>query len=1131
MAALLMVAASLILRLQIVIDAVEWRAVPQGNAISRGCREELCADSDAFHCGVSLRARRDTRGPAQPAALRLCAASGLAGRDQRATPALAREPAADVAFVLALIFALREEGLLVTAADAHAAAALIKTQASWPRDDLLVLLGALLVRRAADRPIFEAAFARLYDVGVEAAPTPAVPESPILDVVPLALPAPPPMRWQNGARRVAEIYRTVVDFAARPTSLVGLVTLVLAVGAYSSTRRWIGSEVTSSGGETEFSLTQLLAAATIATLVTLIALLLWRSIQLRTTANDDSIEVDRETDLATGIADRTVFRVGELGGTPPPFLAPHVASDIAEMFGYRAGEPDPATLDVHETIAAHVRDLDSTVLQFERRRELPTVLIVTDLNARARLWHTLPDEFEAAMSSRGVSFESLSFPGSFHRTRAGQRQLRPEGVALENAVAAAGWTVTTVFAEAARLSRTDIAFLKQVGTNGPILFFDTKDSALWDTRHAELAASGVSVLPATAAHLRDALARIFAPDRVTAGGKPPTLGPALSGNADRETLAALMLGDALDWAQDCALVQPVSFALAERLRAGHPKLAGPERQILFSRLAALPGSWVGPEGLRFEPQLRRHLLSGFAARPEDQQAAAAIIDAAFGEEPPGHTENAVWRYARAQVHLLTRHMSDDGWIELEDVRREGLVDDKPIQDFVGRLRTPGQPKDPQAIVLPSEPERGRFRQQLLGDAAEHEANPVFPARWTVGPPEIRVKYRSRSDAPSAQSAIARSPGPSEERSDAVPVEQPSAAFLPDGRVLVYGSFAAADPGQIMLIDAVSLQRHTFARPDAVDAIIDISTAREANVAAFLDPGRQPLVLRPKREAAARAPLQDTHEFERVGDVSLPRDPPGLLVVSPDGEWLVAQMAEEELLLINVASGQQSNRLQMTAAISALSFPQTNAMIVGLRDGTILPIRIEGSMEALSSLGRITGVPTALAAVQPDKPDGPLVIAVEDGRIMLVEHPPNTPGSLFPRSEKRLRWIARRVIPFADRPAARTKSPDRSRGAWRETGLSVAVLGKQGEFDIIGLPAPDDAPADSDIPSFTPLSLLDRDIRPARDWMRVIAVAAQSRRIAVLRAGHIEVRPLTYRPAQAGPVERAAAEAEAEPAPA
>src|SRR5262249_32817629 len=74
---------------------------------------------------------------------------------------ISRQP--DAFFLLALVFALRECGMKVTPTDIVAAAALIRTSDSWPREELSRVLAAVLIRRPGDRALFEETFARLYD--------------------------------------------------------------------------------------------------------------------------------------------------------------------------------------------------------------------------------------------------------------------------------------------------------------------------------------------------------------------------------------------------------------------------------------------------------------------------------------------------------------------------------------------------------------------------------------------------------------------------------------------------------------------------------------------------------------------------------------------------------------------------------------------------------------------------------------------------------------------------------------------------------------------------------------------------------------------------------------------------------
>jgi hypothetical protein len=840
--------------------------------------------------------------------------------------------------------------------------------------------------------------------------------------------------------------------------------------------------------------------------------------------------------------DRTVFRVGSLGGEPPAFLTPAIASEIAEMFGYREGDADPAILDIRSTMVAHMRGGDQATLNFERRRELPTVLILTDRSSATRAWHTLATEFESALAARGVSLEAIRFSGSLHEIRTGVP--RPEALALESAVAAPGWTVTTVFAEAHRLSGTDIGLLKRVSENGPVLFFDIRETSLWDTRHAQLMDAGISVLPATALHLRDGLARIFAPDRSADKFRVTITAKALPPSADTETISKLILGDALEWAQECALVQPISFALAERLRKRHLKLTGPEGQIAFSRLEALPGTWVSPEGLRFEPRLRRHLLGSFGARDDANQAGAVgIIEAAFADEPAGETESALWRYALAQVHLFAKATMDEAWLEIEDVKHDGLVDVPAMEDFIRRLRAPNRPINADTVALPAEPTRAAFRKQVLGTEAGYEYGDlrVHPAQWDVGFPEVRVTYAQRDASqrqdPSGNSIfdgiLTRSVvGPNH------------AAFLSNGHhVVVDSDFDSSAGISVTLLDSATLERQPLEWPGSDGEIAGIWTARDANVAAFLVPGRPAIVLRPKGAASESTPLmRENLELATVGDAPL-GGPETLMAVSPQGDWLVAQQNDTTLLLIDTSTGRLRDQISTKTRVSALTFPQSQFVIAALVDGTLLSIDIgEGKMRVGDPLVQVGGEPVAIAVLQPDQRNGPMVIAFEDGSIMLFE-----PGrsTIEQRPAIRLRWPARRIIPFADRPAVQVtlqkRSPDdftgsSARASPSETGISVAVLGRKGEFDIIGLPF-QNAESDAVIEatrgsfqggagSFSPLSLLNRDFRPARDGIRVIAVAALSRRIAVVRAGAFEVRPLIYQRAKAP---RAAKEGISEPA--
>ena len=143
-----------------------------------------------------------------------------------------------------------------------------------------------------------------------------------------------------------------------------------------------------------------------------------------------------------------------------------------------------------------------------------------------------------------------------------------------------------------------------------------------DARHRRIADAGAWFGPATGQALRDGLLRIFSPTQTVDTNFAPRSRSAKDWWPDEvDSLPEELRG----WASECALLQPVSFALAEKLRARRPKLA--TDALAFSQLTALEGAFVGPEGLQFEPQVRRALLNGFLAQADaDRVATVGFVE-------------------------------------------------------------------------------------------------------------------------------------------------------------------------------------------------------------------------------------------------------------------------------------------------------------------------------------------------------------------------------------------------------------------------------------------------------------------------------------------------------------------------
>ncbi|WP_156383861.1 hypothetical protein [Methylobacterium sp. Leaf456] len=991
--------------------------------------------------------------------------------------------------------------MAVGIADIVAMTRLVQSQEAWEFDELSRVLSAIVVKGPEDRRIFDGAFTIVFGPAPPATVIESGPKglSPSSEPITNGGGCPPPSD-PNGRTRCSWFHFDRFRGQWVGPLCLGLASTIVIVWVHEGRfPRAAPQGSLPATGLGSFAL-QAITAALVAGLVTGFVLWLFFRGKPPEPTDRDRREGGSVRDSAPhSAADATVFRIGSLGGPPAPFLDRETAARIVELFGYRLGEPDPRLLDVAATLRARVTG-DPAAVVYAPRRELPVVVILSDQRAPSRAWNTLAAEFETALRSSGIGCERIAFEGSLLVGR--PRRLSEGGRTVEALIAAPGWTVTVIFAELHRLAAGDLALLRRAAENGPVIAVEYRDPALWDRRHRSLVQAGLIVVPATGGALREGLAFLFAPTRPVAR-EPEDHGRTGDTTGASGPLAGLA-PDLLDWAGACALVQPVSPALADRLRSLHAPLAGERGRLAFSRLAALPGSWIGPEGLRFEPALRARLLSHHAARPAPaRDAVAGIIDTAFGEEPAARTAGALWRYARAKTRLLSSGM-DGAFDDLLDLQREGLVDPAQVDDLFTRLRPPGAPTVAGDISLPREPGRIAARRRLAAATADEagRAGGLVPAGWQMGVPESRTRVPS-SAAPTETAATVFS--------------HSCAGFLVRAQSLVVGiGEASTGRSTLSVVDAVRGTRREVEGPPGLSSVREIWAARDVDTVVIASGDGQLFVAQGLLEAPSDTTRSET-AFQSL-DRSAGRRP--IVAISPKGVRIAVHDEDGDVLTVSdLARRGETRRLPLDAAVTALAFPTNGRLLVALRNGDVGAVLLaEGEAEALGDLSfqrraTIDGTPCAIAARQPDNVESDLVVATEDGRLLLVTPGAGAASSIAPEPPAdasdgildagvRLPWPARRVVPFADKPAARLNG--------REVGFSLGVFGRDGQFEIVGFAVPDGA-EDAAAERIPPLLLLDRGLDPLRDETLLLAVSAQSRRVAVLRRDWIEVRPLIYNP--------------------
>ncbi|MGJ5040645.1 hypothetical protein [Bradyrhizobium sp. HKCCYLRH1062] len=1050
--------------------------------------------------------------------------------------------AIDATFILALIFGLRARGIASGPDEAAAAAALSKLQAEWARDELAAVLLPIFARRPGEAGEFVEVFRRLFDDQPASVLTTTT--TTTLPTTPTATPRhdPPPRR------RLLHELRTRTTEALQRTSgslsrlgsyrKQALVVAGVAIMVWIFVNLDYGSQLphcalpSACGPEDHISapLVWLYAAAS-ATFVVALALIAWSAYASRTHVARGPRRGPLSGSRGQVAGDGSVFRVGSIGGRADPFIGPALAIEIAEIIGYRAGEPDPSRLDARRTIAARLRGDDPSRIHFVPRRELPTVLLLLDSSSEARFWNTLPTEFADTLVARGVALDRVDFPGSFFLRRGAQWLARPELELVDSAIAAPGWTITIVFAEAHRLSERDIVVLRRMLENGPLLFLELRDPALWDERQLALQDSGAIVVPATGPHLRDGLAQLFAPDRIAA---VPIAFPK-SERAGAETLAQ-RLGDALDWAAECALIQPVSFSLAERLRLRerHTKLT--PHKLAFSRLTALPGGFLGPEGLRLEAGTRRALLEHFGRRsPEQRKEVLDLVCAAIALAPAkGATAKALKRYIEAQS-LLFDATPDHALREINALKEEGLIDPDPINDLIGRLRPPEYPGlaypggtlEPslaaEPIRLPAEPFSAGARLQIAGfdGGYETERQRIVPAEWTVATPEVRLRL------------------PTIDRS--IPV----AAFLSSGNEILYEGEVRESESVLLLLNSANATRERIALsvPGGVRRIAVAETAAVAAV--WIGSNALRLLRLPETSGSGERPAPLKVDLGSwAGDFTNVTTAP-LFVLDPGGSTLALRgPSGQHLRLLDTESGSlRTDDVLLESFIESLVVIDGNRVIAGMRDGRVLSVGIGGTSERFSRIASFDGVPTSLDVMRAAENSYALLVGLDNGRIIIIANDSGSPKESPPVEIARVNLKPATIsvcLPVEDRAAARIEPIDNT-AETKNSGISfegvcIAVLGSGGEFDVIGLPLTPSGRVltrQSDIVGrpgtvrlFSSMSLLHQSIGPAIDGSRVIASASGGRRLAAISGGRLVIRPLTY--ALKKPAEMSKAEAEPEP---
>ena len=345
-----------------------------------------------------------------------------------------------------------------------------------------------------------------------------------------------------------------------------------------------------------------------------------------------------------------------MNAPPGPRLSATGIDVLADGIGRFKSAATSQILDMAGTVDASVRAGGVPDLCFHLHRRDRQVVILEDRSAEPLSWNNAAAELADGLEERGIGVLRGWFRGAptvcCHEDG---RELHLDE--LDNS---RDGYLLLLLSDSQSLRAGHRPLLEELSRWPCVAWLELRDRQLWDEGTALAAGAGLPVLPATDEGLTQ-LARLHLSER---GGACPTLAPVFARavfldpySPALRTRMDYLLGDALSWAQDCAMVQPIGFSLADELRRTFHASVPPER---IDRLLALPGTERSAAGITFAQPVLAVLAEGFATlrdEREQERVLDFIEETIRRAEPPRPARGCttiphlMWRWAMARVRL------------------------------------------------------------------------------------------------------------------------------------------------------------------------------------------------------------------------------------------------------------------------------------------------------------------------------------------------------------------------------------------------------------------------------------------------------------------------------------------------
>jgi hypothetical protein len=348
-----------------------------------------------------------------------------------------------------------------------------------------------------------------------------------------------------------------------------------------------------------------------------------------------------------------VFMLSQVGSDEFRLLTERTLERLSSSLRHVMSEQLSKRLDLISSISASARQAGLMSLIYQHVRIIKRVYLIVDISAESLSWNSTARELASGLSQRGVQVIHGEFYGSPEKFRTKSGGL----VWLEDLEEDRNNSMLFIFSDGKQLDyRRDRVSLESLARWPSVAWLDLREPKFWDESAQLIGQLRIPLFPANEGGLLAAMEH-FLTERN--GVKAGTLtGPRWRGapaftSGDLGDYLESLLGDALPWAQACAMMQPLPLKLANTLRSRFTPELPPER---IERLFRLPGTWWDASGLQFSNAVLSILRHGFAIRwdeCEQSEILHTIIDEIKSVEPPekDSIRHLAWEYALERVRL------------------------------------------------------------------------------------------------------------------------------------------------------------------------------------------------------------------------------------------------------------------------------------------------------------------------------------------------------------------------------------------------------------------------------------------------------------------------------------------------